>query len=210
MMDFWARIDALRDRWDVLRHPFIRRWTEGGIDAGELTRYAAQYRHAVAGVAAACAAAARVAPDVAVWDELETHACEERHHIALWDAFAVAVGADPAEAATERTRRCVAAWAPPRDRSLVRTLISLYVIEAAEPAVAAAKREALARWYGIDDPRATAYFDEHERLDPGHAEHSRALITWARRPHDDAPMLAEAEGVLRARWAFLDGMEQVA
>lgn len=206
MMDFWARLEALRERGDVLRHPFHRRWTRGEVGGDELAAFAGQYRHAVAGVAAACGAAARVAPDVAIWDELEARACEERRHVALWDAFAGAVGADPATTPTEWTRECVAAWAPPRGRSLGRTLIGLYVIEAGEAAVVADQREALRRWYGVDDTSATAYFDVHERLDTGLAEHARSIIMWTRRPADDEPMLAEAEHVLRARWALLDGI----
>src|SRR5439155_25230008 len=84
-MDFWDRLDAVADRWNVLRHPFYLRWSAGELTRGELALYAGQYRHAVEALATATR---QVADD--------GHAAEEEAHIALWDEFAGAVGAEPA------------------------------------------------------------------------------------------------------------------
>ena len=35
----WDRIEDARERWNVLRHPFYRRWTAGALSAEELGRY---------------------------------------------------------------------------------------------------------------------------------------------------------------------------
>jgi pyrroloquinoline quinone (PQQ) biosynthesis protein C len=46
-MDVIAGIDAARERWNVLEHPFYTRWEQGELTRGELARYAGEYRHAV-------------------------------------------------------------------------------------------------------------------------------------------------------------------
>ena len=54
----WERIEQSRERWNVLRHPFYRRWSNGELSADELARYSGQYRHAVKAIATMSAAAA--------------------------------------------------------------------------------------------------------------------------------------------------------
>jgi len=39
MDDFFDRADAIRERWDVLRHPFYTRWSAGELSSGELAFY---------------------------------------------------------------------------------------------------------------------------------------------------------------------------
>ena len=48
----WDRIEQARERWNVLRHPFYRRWSAGELSSEELARYSGQYRHAVEAIAA--------------------------------------------------------------------------------------------------------------------------------------------------------------
>ena len=74
-MNVIAGIDAARERWNVLEHPFYTRWENGELTHDELARYAGEYRHAVV----ALARAARTAG---------LHAEEEAAHISLWDDFA--------------------------------------------------------------------------------------------------------------------------
>src|SRR6476620_8426950 len=54
----WDRIESARERWNVLRHPFYRRWSAGELSGEELARYSGQYRHAVQAIAAVSEAAA--------------------------------------------------------------------------------------------------------------------------------------------------------
>src|SRR5438045_1723277 len=104
-MDFWARLEAVRTRWNVLEHPFYQRWSAGDLTAEELAAYAAEYRHAVVALAdAAEATAAQAGPALA--DELAAHAAEERSHVALWDGFAEVVGAPRDVEPTAATRAC--------------------------------------------------------------------------------------------------------
>ena len=204
-MDFWDRLEEVRDRNDVLRHPFYVRWSAGELTLDELALYAGQYRHAVVALAEAAALAARGAePEMSA--ELWRHAAEEAEHIALWDGFANAVGADRAADALPATAECTDTWARP-GRPLLETLVALYAIEAAQPAIAQAKRVGLREHYGIDDPVATAYFDVHVERDVEHAAAGRDLIAGRLHDQDVDAMLATAESVLAANWLLLDAVQ---
>ena len=50
-MTLFERLDDVRERWNVLRHPFYRRWECGELTQEELAYYAAEYRHAVVALA---------------------------------------------------------------------------------------------------------------------------------------------------------------
>ena len=79
-MQLIDRLDAARRRWNVLEHPFYRRWECGELSRDELTAYAGEYRHAVVALADAAEQATPLAgPE---------HAGEERAHVDLWDEFA--------------------------------------------------------------------------------------------------------------------------
>jgi pyrroloquinoline-quinone synthase len=204
-LDFWDRLEVVQDRNDVLRHPFYVRWSAGELTMDELALYAGQYRFAVAALADATAGAARTAdPDVA--DELSAHAKEESDHIALWDGFARAVGADPDAKPLPETADCATTWAGD-GRPLLESLVALYAIESAQPAIAETKRVGLANHYGVTDPQATAYFDIHVERDVEHAAQGRALIEERLPAEDQESLLARAEAVLAANWRLLDGVE---
>src|SRR3954447_9937502 len=76
----FAQIDAVREAWNVLEHPFYVRWSRGELTREELARYAGQYRHAVVALAEGAQRAG------------SAHAAEEQGHVALWDEFLEAVG----------------------------------------------------------------------------------------------------------------------
>src|SRR5688500_3521571 len=100
----WDRIERSRERWNVLRHPFYKRWSDGELTGDELARYSGQYRHAVEAIATISAAAADALPER---DELRRHAAEELGHVRLWDGFVEAAGGDADDAPTIETEECV-------------------------------------------------------------------------------------------------------
>jgi pyrroloquinoline quinone (PQQ) biosynthesis protein C len=199
-MPFFEELDAVRERWNVLNHPFYTRWSEGTLTRDELAYYSGQYRHAVVALADATRSAADAEP------ALEPHAAEEATHVALWDGFVAAVGGDTAAAPAAETAACARAWA--KDGSLLETLVGIYAIEAAQPAISATKAGGLRDRYGIDAPAATAYFDLHEHLDVEHAAAGRAFIAERLDDADRARLVARAEEVLQANWELLDGIER--
>ncbi|MGH2954031.1 MAG: iron-containing redox enzyme family protein [Solirubrobacterales bacterium] len=197
----WKRIERSRERWNVLRHPFYRRWTAGELSTEEMARYSGQYRHAVVAIAKVSADAAEGAPERS---ELRRHAAEEIGHVRLWDGFVEATGGDPAAAPTPETAGCVAAWTA--HEGLGAALAKLYAIESGQPEVSRIKREGLVGLYGFEDGSGTAYFRVHETRDREHAAEVRALIEELAGDHSGDELVAAAEAAFRANWRLLDGV----
>jgi pyrroloquinoline-quinone synthase len=190
-MNVIAGIDAARERWNVLEHPFYTRWEKGELTHEELARYAGEYRHAVV----ALARAARTAG---------LHADEEAQHIALWDDFASALGTKAAEPLPE-TRCCASAWAA-ADEEFGAAAI-LYAIESGQPAISETKLRGLVDHYGFaEGSEAVEYFVLHGERDHEHAAEARARLE----EREDARLVGLAEAALAANWALLDGVSTAA
>jgi pyrroloquinoline-quinone synthase len=186
-MNVIAGIDAARERWNVLEHPFYVRWERGDLTREELARYAGEYRHAVV----ALARAARTAG---------LHAEEEASHISLWDQFADELGTQDGEPVPE-TRCCASAWTAAEDELGAAAI--LYAIESGQPEISRTKLRGLVDHYGFaDDSPATAYFELHAERDREHAAEARARLEG----QEDGRLVGLAESALAANWALLDGV----
>lgn len=195
------RIERARERWNVLRHPFYRRWSAGELTAAELARYSGQYRHAVEAIATLSADAADAVPD---HPELRRHAAEELGHVRLWDGFVAASGGNPADEPTVETERCVRAWT--EDGDPLSKLVRLYAIESGQPQISRTKLDGLRDHYGFEDGPGTAYFTVHEGRDVEHAAEVRELIARRASPDDADRLASAAEAAFRANWRLLDGV----
>ena len=194
-MDFFDRLDAARERWNVLEHPFYTRWSAGELSREELSFYAGEYRHAVVALADAVRATGE-----------QEHAEEEEAHIALWDGFAEAVGAAPDAAPLPETERCVESWTAGRDP--LEALVASFAIESGQPAISRTKLQGLVEHYGVTEGPATEYFSLHAQRDIEHAAQSRALIEERLAGADEERLLAVGEAALRGNWELLDGVER--
>ncbi len=204
-MDFFARLDSLRDRWNVLEHPFYTRWSEGKLERDELAFYAGEYRHAVIALAEAVDAAARaVEPEVSA--QLDEHAAEEAEHVELWDGFVHALEADIDRAPRPETVACHESWTA--GRTGLEHLVAAFTIESGQPAIADTKLRGLVERYGFEEGPATEYFALHAERDHEHAAQSRELIDERLADADLDRLLEVAEGVLRGNWELLDGVER--
>jgi len=194
-VNLFERLDAVADRWNVLRHPFYERWECGALSREELAYYAGEYRHAVTALAGLAASASDAG-----------HAAEEAAHVAIWDDFAAELDADLDRAPRAETVACIEAWSG----TGVEGAAALFVIESAQPDVSRTKLEGLTRWYGFEpSSKGTRYFDLHAERDYEHAELSRRVLEQAG-PEDEDGIVAAAERALRANWELLDGVEQFA
>jgi pyrroloquinoline-quinone synthase len=205
-VNFFDRLEAVRERWNVLDHPFYTRWSAGELTREELATYAGEYRHAVVALADGLAAAASCASDPVIRVQLEEHAAEEAAHVGLWDRFADAVGGDTGREPRPETAACAEAWTAGDD--VLERLVVAYAVESGQPAISRTKLEGLARHYGMDEGPATEYFSLHAERDEEHAAQSRELLERALRDADEERLLELAEGALRGNWRLLDGVEK--
>lgn len=204
-MDFFDRLQPLRERWNVLEHPFYQRWSEGTLEPEELSFYAGEYRHVVIALAEAVEAAARAAEPEARAQLLE-HAAEEAEHVQVWDGFANAVHADLDRPPRPETAACHAAWTAGRDE--LENMVAAFTIESGQPAVAATKLTGLRERYGFEEGPATEYFSQHSERDHEHAAQMQGLIEERLADADLDRLLEVAEGVLRGNWELLDGVDR--
>jgi pyrroloquinoline-quinone synthase len=199
----WQRIERSRERWDVLRHPFYRRWSDGELSEAELARYSGQYRHAVEAIATMSTDAADALP---ARTELRRHAAEELGHVRLWDGFVAASGGETDAEPTSETAECVRAWTADGDPAEM--LARLYAIESSQPRISRTKLDGLLGRYGYERGAATVYFEVHEGRDIEHAAEVRELIEdlAAGDGADEDALAAAAESAYRANWRLLDGV----
>ena len=143
MTDFWARLDEVRAANDVLQHPFYVRWTKGELSREELASYAGEYRHAVVAIADAT--------ELAAEGDGSERASPSRRRGALARRALGPVrrrcGRRVVRATRSRRPPTALTPGPPATTSLDH-LVTLYAIEAAQPAIAKVKRDGLVRLYG--------------------------------------------------------------
>jgi pyrroloquinoline-quinone synthase len=189
------RLDAARERWNLLEHPFYKRWSCGELSRDELAWYAGEYRRAVVALAETAAKTGN-----------EEHAREEADHVRLWDEFAAAFGADTTREASPETSECIVAWTAPGDR--LEALAVMYAIEAGQPDVSQTKLDGLAEHYGVgnDEPGAT-YFALHAERDHEHAAESRRALEEEATAADAERLVEVAESALKGNWTLLDGVD---
>ena len=192
-MKLIERIDEARARWNVLDHPFYRRWERGELSSAELAFYAGEYRHAVVALADAALAAGDPA-----------HAAEEAGHVALWDDFAAAVDAPLDRSPSAETTECAEAW---RREEPLEARAVLYAVESGQPDISRTKLSGLVEHYGFEpNSTGTEYFELHADRDHEHAAASREVLAAVDEADADR-LVSAADAALRGNWRLLDGVQ---
>jgi pyrroloquinoline-quinone synthase len=181
-----------------------------------LKHYAEQYFHHVLAFPTYISAVHYNTPHLSVRQEiLENLVSEEqgeKNHPALWQNFAVALGANEAELKTGEilpsTAELISTF---RDVCLQSPfyagLAALYTYESQIPEIASVKIDGLKQFYGMDEPKDYEFFTVHQIADVYHAQSTMALIeSYANTEDKAAEVTASAQTVAKALWQFLDGI----
>jgi len=207
------KIDAAIAEKNLLKHPFYQDWQEGKLSRESLQLYAAQYyRHVEAFPKHLRVLAART--EGAIRDIVLENLAEEENpshpHPKLWRDFAETLGVSeddisscPALPGTQKVvetfREIVG------DRTVAEAVAALYAYEAQVPEIATTKIDGLKKFYGVDSPKALAYFEVHEHADKAHREAWRGWLE-EHASGDEEEILTTTNEALNALWGALDAV----
>lgn len=213
---WWQEIEKTLSEHSLLKHPFYQAWQAGRLSLEDLKYYAAQYYPHVAHFPRYVSAVHSNTPELGVRQMLLENLIEEEqgpdNHPELWLRFAEGLGLTRDEVLKApiqpETQECVQTFlALARDPDPRVGLSALYAYESQIPAVSRTKREGLTRFYGIQDERAHAFFEVHERADVWHSEVERAALQELARTGEDRERVRQsAQAACVAVLKLLDGV----
>jgi pyrroloquinoline-quinone synthase len=219
MSDFFAALDALIARYDLLQHPFYQAWSKGELTREELREYASEYWHHVSAFPTYLSALHARLEDARLRRTVLANLADEeglpagRAHSDLWMDFATGMGADSAHVRGRQlqpeTVALVAHFREAMQASPLAALASLYAYESRVPAIARTKAEGLQQHYGADQATAR-YFTLHQTADVHHAQVWRNAIETELTAHPEETDVAldAAEATAAALWRMLSGIER--
>ena len=210
------KIDAAIAEKHLSKHPFYQDWQVGKLSRESLQLYATQYyRHVEAFPKHLRVLAARTEGRIrdVILENLAEEENPSRPHPKLWRDFAAALGVNedeisaypslPGTQAVVETFREIAG-----DRPVAEAVAALYAYEAQVPEIATSKIDGLKKFYGVNSPKALAYFTIHEEADKAHRAAWRAWLEQ-HADADEAEILATTHEALDALWGALDAVHCV-
>jgi pyrroloquinoline-quinone synthase len=206
-------LDALIERYHLLKHPFYQAWTEGKLSKESLQLYAAQYyQHVRAFPENLKQLATRTNGNLQtlVKENLAEEIDPTAPHPMLWREFAASLGVTDAALDSTRVLPGIAALLDTFDEvaaqgTMAQAVAMFYAYEAQVPEIASQKISGLRRFYEITDSRSLAYFAVHEEADVRHRAVWRDWLAEQKNV-DEVAVLCAAERSLKALWGALDAV----
>jgi len=216
MTDVIAILDREVNERHMLDHPFYQRWNAGELTRGELEEYSRQYYPYTLAFPTFVSAMHAHTDDIAIRQYLLENLIEEErgseNHPELWLRFCDALGVDRDEvkgtSANDATAGLIDSMRThARSEKLHEGLAALYAYESQIPAVAKAKIDGLAAWYGITEPRDVAFFSVHMTADVLHSQTARELLeSLCDTPEKCEEAREAAAKTVNALYRFLDAV----
>lgn len=206
-MSLLVRVDAEIERRSLLKHPFYKMWSEGGLTRENLAGYSMEYFQLVKAVPGMVSNVASLAPARRV-GAIKGNLDEERTHIQPWIRFAGSLGV--ARKTLEEYHGADATVASVETMNALTTssfeegIAAMYAYEKQLPKISRSKIDGLKKFYGLDSKDATEYFELHEEADVRHAALWASCITRSV-SHGDEIMSAVSRS-LSAQNALLDSV----
>jgi pyrroloquinoline-quinone synthase len=206
-------LDALINRYHLLKHPFYQAWTAGTLSKESLQLYASQYyQHVLAFPENLKQLATRSNGELRtlVNENLAEEIDPTAPHPMLWREFAASLGVSDAALDSTHVLPGIAALLDTFDEmatqgTMTQAVAMFYAYEAQVPEIASQKISGLRRFYGISDSRSLNYFAVHEEAD---VRHRAAWREWLaeQKNIDEVAVLCAAERSLKALWGALDAV----
>ena len=216
MTDVIAILDREVNERHMLNHPFYQRWNAGELTRDELEEYSRQYYPYTLAFPTFVSAMHAYTDDIAIRQYLLENLIEEErgpeNHPELWLRFCDALGVARDEvkgtSANEATSGLIDSMRThARSEKLHEGLAALYAYESQIPAVAKAKIDGLAAWYGITAPQDIAFFSVHMTADVLHSQTARELLeTLCDTPEKCEEAREAAAKTVNALYRFLDAV----
>jgi pyrroloquinoline-quinone synthase len=205
-MSLLSRIDAEIDKQGLLKHPFYKMWSEGGLTKENLAGYSMEYFQLVKAVPRLVSNVAAVAGRGRS-GQIRENLDEELTHIEPWKRFASSLGV--AEDRLEAYPGAPATLAAVRSlerltaSSFEEGAAAMYAYEKQLPKISRSKIDGLKKFYGMTDGDATRYFELHEEADVRHAAVWRAYIAKSK---SEVRVMRAVRASLKAQNALLDSV----
>jgi pyrroloquinoline-quinone synthase len=197
----------------LLAHPFYQRWSRGELREGELAAYSGQYRCIEASLPGWLESIQARAGDAHVHELVQRNLDDEvggpTTHVELFERFAVAVGAPPADRADVgvATRALLNTHDELVSSSAAEGLAAVLTYELQSPEISASKAAGLRSHYRVTDDAIT-FWDTHAEVEGDHASWTLDAVVAA--GGDPATVATAARRTADAWWAFLDEREAAA
>jgi pyrroloquinoline-quinone synthase len=214
-MNVLARIDAMIEERHLLTHPFYTKWVAGALPREAIQEYARQYYAFESAFPRFLSAIHARTGRADVRQHLLENLWDEEHgpenHAELWLRFAEGMGVGREDVAgADRNEATEALVETYRDAcaqgATAAGIAAIHAYEAQVPKVARAKIDGLREHYGVDDHRALAFWELHERLDVEHAGAERTMLEDLAAEEPEAAVAA-TDRALSAWWAFLNAVD---
>jgi pyrroloquinoline-quinone synthase len=221
--EFFEKLDALIQNYDLLCHPFYKAWSAGRLTREDLRQYAQDYYHHVEAFPSYLAALGLRLEEGELRHAVLANMCDEKGiedwpgkhsvpHSELWLDFAEGMGSSrnlewhnplPEVRQLIRYFHRVAREGSPED-----ALAVFYTYESQVPGIAREKERGLREMYGADD-KTCGYFSLHAEADVHHSNVWRQQLEKriAANPRAADAALDAAENAARLLWQALNGIE---
>jgi pyrroloquinoline-quinone synthase len=206
-------LDAMIERYHLLKHPFYQAWAAGKLSKESLQLYAAQYYQHVRAFPENLNQLAKRSNgnlQALVKENLVEELDPVAPHPVLWREFAASLGVSDAELDSTRVLPGIAALLDTFDEvsfdgSMAQAVAMFYSYEAQVPEIATQKISGLRQFYGITETRSLRYFTVHEEAD---VRHRAAWRHWLaeQKNADEVAVLCASERSLKALWGALDAV----
>lgn len=205
MQTLSQKIDALIEKYSLLKHPFYQSWSAGTLTKEMLAGYSKEYYQLVKAVPAMVEQAVQGCP-ADLQQEVTGVELEEKEHIGFWERFASSLSVDEttlkAYVGAVKTQEAVTTLLHTCQTHLTSAAV-MYAFEKEIPVVSKSKLDGLAKFYNMTSADATDYFVIHTEADIRHAAVWQHILD-AVPEENHAELIAAAQQSLEAQNMLLD------